>query len=138
MLGLHCCAGFSLVAVSGGCSLGFSLRWLLLLRSRARGLRASVVAAQGLSSCGFRALEHRLSSCGTWALLLHGVWDLPRPGIELVSRALAGRFLPAGIPEKSLPAFKKEKWTLVHNQGRDPLIAPPISYSVTIWLPQEN
>ena len=34
-LGLHCCGGLSLVAVSGGCSLsrcpGFSLWWLLLL-----------------------------------------------------------------------------------------------------------
>ena len=28
---------------------------------------ASVVVARGLSSCGSRALEHRLSSCGAWA-----------------------------------------------------------------------
>ena len=30
----------------------------------ALGTRASVVVARGLSSCGSRALEHRLSSCG--------------------------------------------------------------------------
>ena len=51
----------SLVAASGGYSLlrcvGFSLRWLLLLRST--GSRHA-----GFSSCGSRALERRLSSCG--------------------------------------------------------------------------
>ena len=31
------------------------------------GARASVVAVRGLSSCGSRALEHRLSSCGARA-----------------------------------------------------------------------
>ena len=35
----------------------------------------------------------RLSSCGTGALLLPGMWDLPGPGIKLVSSALAGTFL---------------------------------------------
>ena len=39
---------------------GFSLQWLLLLRSL--GSRNA-----GFSSCGSRALECRLSSCGTWA-----------------------------------------------------------------------
>ena len=29
--------------------------------------RASVVVACRLSRCGSQALEHRLSSCGTWA-----------------------------------------------------------------------
>ena len=36
-------------------------------RARALGTRASVVMAHGLSSCGSRALEHRLSSWGSWA-----------------------------------------------------------------------
>ena len=35
--------------------------------ARALGARASVVVARGLSSCGSRALECRLSSCGAWA-----------------------------------------------------------------------
>ena len=56
--------GLSLVAASGGYSslwcMGFSLRWLLLLRSM--GSRRA-----GFSSCGLWALEHRLSSCGTRA-----------------------------------------------------------------------
>ena len=31
---------------------------------------------------------------------MHGVWDLPRPGVELVSTALAGRFFTTGPPGK--------------------------------------
>ena len=52
-----------------------------------------MVAACGLSSCGSQALERRLSSCGAQAYLLRGMWDLPGPGIEPVSPALAGGFL---------------------------------------------
>ena len=63
--------GLSLVVLSGCYSslwcAGFSLQWLLLLRSQALGMQASVVVVCGLSSCGSRALEHRLSSCGTRA-----------------------------------------------------------------------
>ena len=65
------------VAASGGHSslrcAGFSLRWLLLLQST------------GSRCAGF-------SSCGVWAELLRGMWDLPGPGLEPVSPALAGRF----------------------------------------------
>ena len=43
---------------------GFSLLWLLWLQSK-----------------GSR--ERALSSCGTWAQLPHGMWNIPRPGIEL-------------------------------------------------------
>ena len=58
-------------------------------RTCALGVRASVVVARGLSSCGSRALERRLSSCGARAQLLCGMWDLPRPGLKPVSLALA-------------------------------------------------
>ena len=33
------------------------------------------------------------------------MWDLPRPGIELISPALAGGFLTAAAPGKSLCLF---------------------------------
>ena len=78
--------------------------------------------ARALSSCGKReplfitvrgpltvtaslAAEHRLqtrrlSSCGSRAQLLHGTWDLPRPGLEPVSPALAGRFSTTAPPGK--------------------------------------
>ena len=72
-------------------------------RAQALGVWASVAVAHGLSSCGSRALEHGLSSCGTRAQLLHGMWDLPRPGLEPGSPALAGGFLttaPPGKPSK--------------------------------------
>ena len=70
--------------------------------AQALGTRASVVVARGLSSCGSRALERRLSSCGTQASLLHGICDLPGPGLEPVSPALAGGFLTTVPPGKSL------------------------------------
>ena len=96
--------GLSLVGSSEGYSsswcAGFSLQWLLLLRSTGSrhagfsscGTWASVVVAHGVSSCGSWALEHRLSSCGARAYLLCSMWDLPGPGLEPVSPALAGGF----------------------------------------------
>ena len=73
--------------------------------ARALGMWASVVVECGLSSCGSRALERRLSSCGARAQLLHGMWDLPGPGLEPVSPALAGRFLTTVPPGKSQESF---------------------------------
>ena len=68
----------------------------------ALGVRASVVAACKLSSCGMRALEHAdFSSCGARAQLLHSMWDLSGPGFEPVSPALAGGFLTTAPPGKS-------------------------------------
>ena len=61
---------------------------------------ASVVVARRLSSCGLWALECRLSSCGARALLLCGIWDLPGPGLDPISPALAGGFLTTGPPGK--------------------------------------
>ena len=48
-----------------------------------------------------RLQTHRLSSCGSRAQLLRGMWDPPRPGLEPASPALAGRFsttVPPGKP----------------------------------------
>ena len=48
-----------------------------------------------------RLQTRRLSNCGSRAQLLRGMWDLPRPGLEPVSPALAGRFsttVPPGKP----------------------------------------
>ena len=73
---------------------------------------ALVVAACGLRSCGSRAPEHRLSSCGARAHLPHSMWDLPRPGTEPMSLALVGRFLSTLPPGKahmfSLPGKDQE------------------------------
>ena len=50
-----------------------------------------------------RLQMRRLSSCGSQAQLLCGMLDLPRPGLEPVSPALAGRFsttVPPGKPRE--------------------------------------
>ena len=80
--------------------------------AQALGARASVVVAcrlsrcgsraleSRLSSCGARALERRLGSCGARALLLCAMWDLPGPGLEPLSPALAGGFLTTTPPRR--------------------------------------
>ena len=79
-------------------------------------------SARAFSSCGKRGplfiavrgpltiaaslvVEHRLqtrrlSNCGSRAQLLCGMWDLPRPELEPVSPALAGRFSTTAPPGK--------------------------------------
>ena len=62
---------------------------------------ASLVAEHGLQT-------RRLSSCGSRAQLLRGMWDLPRPGLEAVSPALAGRFLT------TVPPGKPKTWAFLY------------------------
>ena len=56
-------------------------------------IAASLVAKHTLQT-------RRLSSCGSRAQLLRGMWDLPRPGLEPASPALAGRFSTTAPPRK--------------------------------------
>ena len=56
-------------------------------------IAASLVAEHRLQT-------RRLSNCGSRAQLLRGMWDLPRPGLEAVSPALAGRFSTTAPPGK--------------------------------------
>ena len=42
----------------------------------------------------------RLSNCGSWAQPLRGMWDPPRPGLEPVSPASAGRLSTTAPPGK--------------------------------------
>ena len=72
VLGLRCCAqAFSSCGERG--LLFVAVRRLLIAvaslccRAQAPGMRAAVVVAHGLSSCGSWALERRLSSCGAQA-----------------------------------------------------------------------
>ena len=64
-----------------------------------------LIAEHNLSSHGMQALDCRLISCGMWTLLPHVMWNLPRPGIEPVSPALAGRFLTTEPLGKSYKFF---------------------------------
>ena len=54
---------------------------------------------------GHRLQTRRLSSCGSRTQFLHGMWDLPRPGLEPVSPALAGRLPTTAPPGKPLSAY---------------------------------
>ena len=47
-----------------------------------------------------RLQTRRLSNCGSRAQLLRCMWDLPRPGLEPVSPALAGRLSTTAPPGK--------------------------------------
>ena len=64
------------------------------------------IAVRGpLTIAASLAAEHRLqtrrlSNCGSQAQLLRGMWDLPRPGLEPVSPALAGRLSTTAPPGK--------------------------------------
>ena len=66
--------------------------------------RVQIIDSQ-TSVCGSQALELRLSSCGTRAYLLFGMWDLPTPGIKPKSPLLAGKFLSTMPPGKSTLSF---------------------------------
>ena len=108
VLGLCCCTWAFLWLQRAGATLRCGARashcgGFSCCREQALGTRASVVVARGLSSCGSRALECRLSSCGAQAQLLRSMWDLPRPGLEPVSPALAGGFSATAPPGK--PSF---------------------------------
>ena len=47
-----------------------------------------------------RLQMYRLSNCGSRAQLLRSMWDLPRPGLEPMCPALAGRFSTTAPPGK--------------------------------------
>ena len=108
--------------------------------AQALGTWASVVVARGLSSCGSQALECRLSSCGARAQLLRGTWDLPGPGLEPVSPALAGGFLTTAPPGKSTILFFERS----HQVVQKPLLdfahsaQPRRRYSATISVDKEK
>ena len=70
-------------------------------------IAASLVAEHRLQTC-------RLSSCGSQAQLLRGMWDPPGPGPEPVSPALAGRF-PTTVPPGKPPVdiFKDQDFDLL-------------------------
>ena len=66
-----------------------------------------------------RLQTHRLSSCGSRAQLLRDMWDLPRPGLEPVSPALAGGFsttAPPGKPPDIITFYLKQN-TCVYPMG---------------------
>ena len=103
VLGLCFCMGFHQLWRGGGYCLVARHGLLITVASLAaeHGLQsvwASVAVAHGLNSCSSWVLERRPNSHGAQAALLHGMWDLPGPGIEPVSPALAGGFFTTETP----------------------------------------
>ena len=96
-------------------SMGFSLRWLLLLQST------------GCRHVGF-------SSCGIRAQLLHGMWDLPGPGFEPMSPALAGGFLTTAPPGKPYMAILKQISRIICQLELCLLVYLPIYLFIYLWL----
>ena len=88
VLGLHFCARASSSCGKRGP--------LLIAVCGPLTIAASLVAEHRLQT-------RRLSNCGSWAQLLRGMWDLPRPGLEPMSPALAGRLSTTAPPGK--PCF---------------------------------
>ena len=87
-----------------------------------RGALVSLVAEHRLQTL-------RLSNCGSRAQLLRDMWDLPRPGLEPVSPALAGRLSTTAPPGKPclriftsiyLPSFVPGKTNILHSLSLDP------------------
>ena len=89
----------------------------LIAEHQLKGTRASVAAAHGLSSCSFWALEHGLNTCGVQAYLLHGMWDLPGPGIEPVSLHWKANSLPLSHRETLGCLLRKVLWTETRWRG---------------------
>ena len=67
-------------------------------------IAASLVAEHRLQT-------RRLSNCGSRAQLLPGMWDLPRPGLEPVSPALAGGLSTTAPPGKPPISVFINQWT---------------------------
>ena len=99
--------------------------WLCWVSVAVLGL-SPVAVSRGYSSfrtTGFRIAANRFSGCGARAGLLHGMWNLPGPGIEPMSPALAGGFLSTVPPGKSsaqklipspapLPSLEVGEWAM--------------------------
>ena len=69
-------------------------------------IAASLVAEHRLQT-------RRLSSCGSRTQLLRGMCDLPRPGLEPVSPALADRFSTTAPPGKPYSIFRSHSHNIL-------------------------
>ena len=85
-----------------------------------------------------RLQTRRLSNCGSRAQLRRGVWDPPRPGLEPVSPALAGRLSTTAPPGKPMMVYLnvntsviniKSKWIYTYTTS-----SLPICLVMDIWI----
>ena len=81
-----------------------------------------------------RLQTRRLSSCGSRAQLLHGMWDPPRPGLEPVSPALAGGFSTTAPPGKPHGNFLNVKLATCSSSG----FSVPHAHDRSFFSPAPN
>ena len=104
VVGVHCCTWTFSSCGEHGLFSSWVHKLLVVVASLVEELWLS-----DLRSCGSCVLEHGLSSCGPQVKLPCDRWDLPRPVIEPLFPALAGRFLTTGLPGKSSTGgFKRQ------------------------------
>ena len=74
-----------------------------------------------------RLQTRRLSNCGSRAQLLRGIQDPPRPGLEPVPPALAGRLsttAPPGKPHTNLNGERLDAFPLIPKTRQGCLLSP--------------
>ena len=79
---------------------------------------ARALGSPGCSSCNVWARERRLSSCGTWAALLHSMGDLPGPGIKSTSPPF-GRWVLYHLATRKAPDTILVAGSLLVNKHKD-------------------
>ena len=114
ILSIHWLSFFFFFFLRNSRSFIYLFMTVLSLRFCARALSSRgkrgplLIAARGpLTIAASPAAEHRLqtrrlSNCGSRAQSLRGMWDPPRPGLEPVFPALAGRLSTTAPPGKPL------------------------------------
>ena len=75
--------------------------------------RTWALGCAGFSSSDSQTLEHRLSSCATWASLLYSTCSVPGSGIKPLSSTLASGFSTTEPPGKPLPSLKIFCWSIL-------------------------
>ena len=98
---MRACSGCSQQGLLSKLVLGLLTAVAALVGTQAVGLWASEAAASGLQALGW----------GLSSRLLHGMWDVPKPGVKLVSLALQGGFLASGPPGSPTMTFTLKKKT---------------------------
>ena len=120
------------------CARAFSScgKWgpLFIAVRRPLTIAASLVAEHRLQM-------RRLSSCGSRAQLLRGMWDPPRPGLEPTSPALAGRFSTTAPPGKPRPYLLMEEvakhlWPLIINHNSQQPLFWLLNHLKVGWIKQ--
>ena len=79
-----------------------------------------------------RLQMRRLSSCGLRAQSLRGTWDLPRPGLEPVSPALAGRLSTTALPGKPPMLCSLSTLSVIHSNLTKVSLSPLYGFENTI------